>query len=288
MSRRNRKNPNEMNFLDHLDELRVHIFRAFGGLLIATIIGYIYSQDLQRLLLYPFAGMEGPKLALLTPTEGFLVQLKISLIAGVFISLPWIFYQLWSFIAPGLFEKERKMVLPVVFSSSVLFLVGAGFAVFVIPMATRFFMSFTSEEVANFWSLGKFIDFELRMFLAFGIVFELPLLIYFLARFGVVTPKFLRTYRRHMYVAFLLAAAIITPPDVFTQIVLAVPLVVLYEASIFLAVIAQRKYNRVADQRLQESPSETIAAEPAGEEAGNDSTAGKRESPKGSPAGKEG
>ena len=249
MKRKRRKKPDEMSFIDHLDELRIYLFRAIGGLAVATVIGYIYSQNLQQLLLYPFANLEGPRLALLAPTEGFIVQLKISLIAGVFISSPWIFFQLWSFVAPGLFEKERKMVLPVVFSSSLLFLVGAAFAVYVIPLATRFFLSFTNAEVANYWSLGKFIDFELRMFLAFGVVFELPLLIYFLARFGVVTPAFLRTYRRHMYVAFLFAAAILTPPDVFTQVVLAVPLIVLYESSIFLAVIAQRKYNRISEER---------------------------------------
>jgi len=246
MSRRPKKAPNEMNFLDHLDELRVRLFWAFGGLLVATVVGYIFSMDIQQLLMFPFVAEEGPKLALLSPTEGFIVQLKISLIAGLFISAPWIFYQLWRFVAPGLFENERKMVLPVVFFSSLLFLAGAAFAVYVIPMATRFFMSFTSEDVANYWSLGKFIDFELRLFVAFGVVFELPLLIYFMARFGIVTPKFLRTYRRHMYVTFLVAAAIITPPDVFTQVILAIPLVILYEASIFLAMIATKQYEKAS------------------------------------------
>jgi len=162
------------------------------------------------------------------------------------------------------------MVLPVVLSSSILFLAGAGFAVFVIPMATRFFMSFTTEEVANYWSLGKFIDFELRMFIAFGVVFELPLLVYFLARFGVVTPGFLRSYRRHMYVAILLAAAILTPPDVFTQVVLAVPLVALYEVSIFLAMVAQRRYNKLVEEQQDESTSETVAETGDGGDLGSE------------------
>jgi sec-independent protein translocase protein TatC len=204
--------------------------------------GYYFAPQIQELLLYPFQEEMGPRLALLAPAEGFIVRLKISFVAGLFASAPWIFYQLWKFVAPGLFDSEKKMVLPVVFFSSVLFLTGAVFAAYVIPMATQFFLSFTTEDVANYWSLGRFIDFELRLFVAFGVVFELPLLIYFLARFGIVTPTFLRTYRRHMYVVFLVGASLITPPDVFTQVFLAVPLVVLYEVSIFLAVIARKRW----------------------------------------------
>lgn len=257
MSGKTKKSLDEMSFFDHLDELRVRLFQAFIGLVVTTVAAYYFSPKIQELLLFPFANESGPRLALLTPTEGFIVRLKISFVAGLFASAPWLFFQLWKFVAPGLFEHERKRVLPVVFWSTFLFLTGAVFAAFVIPMATNFFLSFTTSDISNLWSLGKFIDFELRLFVAFGIVFELPLLIYFLARFGVVTPDFLRRYRRHMYIVFLAASAIITPPDVFTQVFLTVPLIILFEVSIFLAVFASRQWEK--SLAGSESGSETPA-----------------------------
>ena len=273
MSRKQRKKIEEMNFFDHLDELRAAIFRGLGGLLVGLIVGYYFSSYLQSLLILPFEEQTDASLAILAPAEGFIVQLKISFVAGLFIAAPWMFYQLWHFVAPGLFKHERKLVFPVVFFSSALFLIGAGFGVFVLPMATSFFLSFAQQGIVNVWSLGRYVDFVLRMLLAFGIVFELPLLIYFLARFGVVTPSFLRTYRRHMYIVFLIAASIITPPDIFTQVVLAVPLVILYEGSILLAVVAKRKWDRGLEEREaaeEEEPSEQeeqdTATEPTAEE----------------------
>lgn len=268
MSAKKRKTPGEMTFFDHLDELRSAIFRAFGGLFVGLIVGYYLSPRLQNLLLIPFHEKTDASLAILAPAEGFIVQLKITFVAGLFISAPWVFYQLWRFIAPGLFTHERKLVWPVVLSSSGLFMLGAWFGVYVLPMATSFFLSFAQEGVVNVWSLGRYVDFVLRMLLAFGIVFELPLLIYFLARFGVVTPAFLRTYRRHMYIVFLIAAAIITPPDVFTQVVLAVPLVILYEVSILLSVVAKRKWERGAEEREAAENDDEDDEEDSGEAEG--------------------
>ncbi len=234
----------EMSFFDHLDELRGVLIRAILGVVVALFICYYFAPKLQDLLLIPFRDQSSASLALLAPAEGFIVRLKISLVAAIFLSAPWTFFQLWSFVAPGLFKHERKLVVPVVFFSTALFLLGAAFAGVVLPMAVSFFLGFATTDVQNAWSLGKYVDFTLRLFLAFGVVFELPLLIYFLARFGVVTPAFLRTYRRHMYVVFLVGASIITPPDVFTQLMLCIPLVVLYEASILLSVVAMRKHER--------------------------------------------
>lgn len=262
MSRKQRKKAEEMNFFDHLDELRAAIFRGLGGLFVGLVIGYYFSQRLQGLLILPFEDQTEASLAILAPAEGFIVQLKISLVAGLFIAAPWMFYQMWRFVAPGLFKHERSLVFPVVFFSSTLFLIGAAFGVFVLPMATSFFLSFAQEGIVNVWSLGRYVDFVLRMLLAFGIVFELPLLIYFLARFGVVTPPFLRTYRRHMYIVFLIGAAIITPPDVFTQVVLSIPLVILYEASILLAVVAKRKWDRGVEEREEEDDEEEEESSP--------------------------
>lgn len=256
MARKERNDPGEMSFFDHLDELRASLWRLLVGLLIGTAACYYFAPTFQSWLILPLQQETGSSLALLAPTEGFVVRLKISLVAGLLLTAPWSFYQVWRFVAPGLFSHERKLVLPVVFFSSLLFLTGAAFATYVLPHATRFFLSFSTPDVANAWSLGRYVDFVLRLMLAFGVVFELPLLIFFLARFGVVTPGFLRQYRRHMIVAFLVLASIITPPDIFTQLVLTLPMVVLYEISILLAVVARRQWERKHEEFMADDDGE--------------------------------
>ncbi|MDP8206288.1 MAG: twin-arginine translocase subunit TatC [Candidatus Electryonea clarkiae] len=252
----------EMTFLDHLDELRKSLMRALAGLAVGVIACYFVSQYIQDFIIGFFRDQEGIQLALLAPTEGFVVRLKISLVAGIFLSFPWILYQLWLFVAPGLFAQEKKRVFPVIFFSSICFLTGASFAWFVLPWATTFFLSFSTPDIENMWSLGKYLDFVLRMFLAFGVVFELPILIYFLARFGIVTPVFLRKYRRHSYIFVLIAAAIITPPDIFTQVILAMPMVILYEGSIFLAVLAEKRWQQSLKSGLDSTSDFTGDAAP--------------------------
>ncbi len=266
MSNRKKK-PAEMTFLDHLDELRGALWRALVGVFIGAAIGYYFAPILQTWLLIPFEDQTSASLALLAPTEGFVTRLKIALVAGLLGTAPWIFFQIWAFVAPGLFVHERKLVLPVVFFSSMLFLTGAAFSLYVLPHATSFFLSFSTMDVQNAWSLGKYVDFVLRLLLAFGIVFELPLLIYFLARFGVVTPPFLRKYRKHMIIGFLVLAALITPPDVFTQAILTIPMIILYEASILLAIVAQKQYERKRDEFMSDG----------GEEGSDDSPESERE-----------
>jgi len=257
-----KKKPAEMTFLDHLDELRGALWRALVGVFIGAAIGYYFAPILQTWLLIPFEDQTSASLALLAPTEGFVTRLKIALVAGLLGTAPWIFFQIWAFVAPGLFMHERKMVLPVVFFSSLLFLTGSAFSLYVLPHATSFFLSFSTMDVQNAWSLGKYVDFVLRLLLAFGIVFELPLLIYFLARFGVVTPTFLRKYRRHMIIGFLILAALITPPDVFTQAILTLPMIVLYEASILLAIVAQKQYERKREEFMSDDGEEGSDDEP--------------------------
>ncbi len=235
-----------MSFLDHLDDLRKVVIRSLMGVLVAVIIGYIFSSQIQTLLIIPFETQGDYTLSLLHPTEGFITILKLSLVAGIFISAPWTFYQIWLFIAPGLYVHEKKMVWPVVFFTTLCFLLGGAFAYMILPWATSFFLSFGTDTVTNLWSLGKYIDFLLRLFLAFAIVFELPVAVYFLARIGLVTPAFLRTYRKHAYVVVIIGASIITPPDVFTQLIMALPMVMLYEISILLAVGAAKAHLKTA------------------------------------------
>jgi sec-independent protein translocase protein TatC len=230
-----------MTFIDHLEELRSRIIKALFSLFIGFVICYFFADEIMKFLLRPLDSSHPAQLTLLSPTEGFMVKLKVALIAGVVISSPAIFYQIWRFVAPALYDKERRMVFPVVFWSAFLFILGAIFAYLFLPYCMRFFQSFATEWVVNFWSLKGYITFITYIIFAFGLVFELPLVLYFAARLGLVTSKFLRQKRRHAIIVLLILAAIVTPPDVVSQLVISVPLIILYEVSIFLARIAEKR-----------------------------------------------
>jgi len=232
----------ELTFLEHLEELRIRIVRALIALTAGFLLTYFFTPRIIEFLIQPFLAFDTSHLTLLAPTEGFMVKLKTSFLAGLVVSSPVIFYQFWKFVAPALYEKEKRFMFPVVTWSVILFLTGGVFAYHVLPFAMRFFQSFAMENVENFWSLSKYITFVTYLLLAFGIVFELPLVLYYAARMGLVTKDFLRRKRRHALIILLILSALITPPDIFTQIVLAFPLAILYEISIILAGIAEKKY----------------------------------------------
>jgi sec-independent protein translocase protein TatC len=228
-------------FLSHLDELRKRFLRILIILASATVVSLFFSERLIQFVTGRAIFDDAPYLALLYPTEGFVVRLKVAFVAGVFLTVPLWFWQVWGFLSPALYKREKKVILPVIIASSGAFLLGASFGFWVLPHAANYFMALAPSDVAVYWSLGKYVDFSLRLLIAFALVFELPLIIYAAAMLGVVTTKQLRKYRRHAYVGVLVSAAIITPPDVFTQIVLAIPLVILYETGILLAMMAQKK-----------------------------------------------
>ena len=244
-----------MSFIEHLEELRSRLIKSLAAVLVGFIAAYFVSGYIIDFLNRPFLELSDAQLTLLAPTEGFMVKLKTAFLASLALSSPVIFYQFWKFVAPGLYQKEKRFILPVVCWSVLLFLLGGIFAYHVLPFAMRFFHSFAGGGVENFWSLSKYITFVTYLLLAFGLVFELPLVIYFAARMGLVTPAFLRKKRRHAIILLLVLSALVTPPDVFTQAVLALPLVILYEVSIFLAVIAvkKRKANHPSMDSLRET-----------------------------------
>ena len=233
-----------MTFLEHLEELRSRIIKSLSALSLGFICTYFFTPHIIDFLIQPFLAGGDSQLTLLAPTEGFMVKLKTAFLAGLMLSSPVIFYQFWGFVSPGLYEKEKRFILPVVAWSVLLFFVGAVFAYHVLPFAMRFFQSFATEEVVNYWSLNRYITFAIYLLLAFGIVFELPLVIYFAARMGLVTPAFLRKYRRHAIILLLILSALVTPPDMITQVILVVPLIILYEISILLAIMAVKKRER--------------------------------------------
>jgi sec-independent protein translocase protein TatC len=235
------QNTSSMSFINHLEELRYRIIRCLIALVIAAAAAYAVEPYVLTFLIRTIFEGSADSLALINPVEGFTVKLKLSLIMGLIVSSPVIFWQFWGFVSPGLYRREKNIILPIVVFSTLSFLVGALFAFHILPYATRFFQSFATEGIQNTWSLSKYVDFIGRLIIAFGIVFELPLVIFFLARLGLVTPQFLWSKMRYAIVIFLALAAMITPPDLFTQVVLALPLVVLYMFSILLAMIAVKR-----------------------------------------------
>lgn len=249
-------NEKEMSFLDHLEELRWRLVRSIVAILLGAIVAFIFKSQILDFLIYPFEqaaslvareagnGIVGSntKLIYLAPTEAFMVYIKLAIFAGLFLSSPYVFYQLWKFIAPGLLEKEKKYVPYFVFFSTFFFLAGALFCYFVvIKFGLHFLLSFQTETLEANFAIREYLKFVTLMILTFGIVFEMPILSWFLTRVGILTPKIIREKRRFGIIGIFCVAAILTPPDPFSQIALAIPLITLYEFSILVSKWAMPK-----------------------------------------------
>ncbi len=238
-----------MPFLEHLEELRWRLIKSIAAIIFFGLAAYFFSDIILALLLRPYNEAvsalnngESKKLIFLTPTGGFMIHLKLSIFAGLILAIPVVFYQLWQFVVPGLFEKERRYVPIVAFFSTICFLSGALFCYFfVLPYGLSFLLGYETADLVATISVNEYLEFVSMMILVFGLVFELPILSYFLTRIGFLTPAFMRHYRRHGIVVMFIIAAILTPPDVFSQLLLAGPLLVLYELSILVSKLAQRK-----------------------------------------------
>jgi sec-independent protein translocase protein TatC len=238
----------DMGFLDHLEELRSRIIKTLISILIFSIVTYFFSEKVIDFLARPVA-----KVYFLSPTEAFAVRIKISIILGIILSVPVIFYQLWQFVVPGLFESEVKAVVPAVIFSTIFFLIGGTFCFFlVLPMAIKFLMGFGTEKLEPMIKIGSYISFVSYTTLAFGAVFELPVIAYFLGKLGIITDKTLKKGRKYAVVGILILAATITPPDLFSQIMLGVPLYILYEISIIVLRMTQKKKETVSEQVEQD------------------------------------
>lgn len=227
----------ELGFLDHLEELRGRIIKSILSILLFSIVAYVFSERLLDFVTRPI-----PEVYFMAPTEAFSTRIKISLIAGIIVSVPVIFYHAWKFIVPGLFEREVKLIIPAVLASTIFFLIGATFCFwFVLPLSMKFLLGFGTEKLKPMIKIKDYISFVSYMILAFGSVFELPVIAYFLGRIGIITPRTLIKGRKYAVTTILILAAVITPPDVFSQFMLAGPLYFLYEVSIIVVKIIQRK-----------------------------------------------
>ena len=228
----------EMSFLEHLEELRWRLVKSVGAVLALSIVGYFFSDRILDLVTRPidvvyFTG----------PTEAFAVRIKISLFAGLVAALPVIFYQVWRFVVPGLHAREIRVAVPVVVLATLFFLIGAGFCFFIVlPVGIKFLMGFGTEKLKPLISVNRYVSFIGWMTLAFGVVFELPIVAYFLGRLGIITSRTLSRGRRYAIVGILIVAGVVTPtPDAFSQLMLAVPLYALYEISIVVVRLTGRR-----------------------------------------------
>jgi sec-independent protein translocase protein TatC len=226
------RSDDKLPFTDHLDELRHRLIISLVGVGLGFAVSYGFSQHLLLLLQRPMPA----RLVFIAPTEAFFVNLKVAFYAGLFLSVPLLLFQVWKFVAPGLYEHERRYSLPFLIISTLLFLLGATFAYAVIlPIALHFLIAQGGELWQPNITLSNYLSFCMRLILAAGLVFEFPVLMYFLAKVGVVTPEFLVKNRKYAVIVAFAISAILTPPDVFSQVLLAVPLFLLFEVSIFVA-----------------------------------------------------
>lgn len=233
----------EMSFLDHIEELRWRIIYALIGVIIFTIVAWFFIDPLIEIVLLKPARDANASLQNLRPFGQLFLYVQVAIIVGIVASLPNIFYQLWQFIAPALKKRERKYILWIVFFSTFCFLAGIAFAYFVmLPLAMKFAAQFGTAEISNEFAIDEYMSIIISVMLAAGVVFELPMISFFLSKLGILTPKFMRKYRRHAIVIILVLAAFLTPgADPVSQVILAVPLVLLYEISIFISKISSKK-----------------------------------------------
>jgi sec-independent protein translocase protein TatC len=237
-----RERETAMSFWDHIDELRKRLMRSIAAVGVASIVGFLLSGRAQEFLVKPFSDKVQGSLALLAPADGFMVQMKIAIIIGIAIALPYVAFELYGFIGPGLKPKEKRWLWPVVILSNVLFWIGIAFAWYCLPVALEFLGSYGGGSVQNVWSLKNYISLLIFLLLAFGIIFQLPLIIGILIATGLVPSKFFREHRRFAIIANFVIAGVATPTtDMITMLAMAIPLCLLYEVSIWVGVIIEKR-----------------------------------------------
>ena len=234
----------KLPFTGHLDELRKRLITCFIAIGIGFVASYAFKDKLFSILVNPLVSVmeAGDTLIFTGLPEAFFTYLKVALLSGIMLAAPVIIYQFWMFVTPGLYKKERRILIPIVFLSSVFFIGGSLFGYFIVfPWGFKFFLGFATETIRPLPSMKEYLSFSAKLLLAFGLVFELPLVLTFLARIGIVSVDFLKKNRKYALLLFFAGAAILTPPDVVTQSMMALTLIVVYEISIIGAKVCGKK-----------------------------------------------
>jgi len=242
----------KMSFTGHLEELRNRLIQCLIAIGIGFVGSYFFKEKLFQILVRPLLKAMGEEGTLIFTgvTEPFFVYLKVSLVAGIFFTAPVILFEVWAFIAPGLYSHEKKYVVPFVFFSSLLFLLGTLFGYYIVcPYGFKFLLGFAGYNIQPMLAIKEYFSFSTKLLLAFGFVFELPLFIVFLSKAGIVSPQTLSRQRKYAILLIFIIAAILTPPDVATQIMMAGPLIGLFEIGIIMAKIFRKKEEMAEDEK---------------------------------------
>lgn len=247
--RKRKKSPDSMTFLEHLDDLRKRIFYSFIAIIIAVVPAWIFHEQIWDILARPVTKYlpEGEKMAYTTLPAPFMLFIKVSFLTAIFATSPFIFFQFWKFVAPGLYQREKKYVIPFVFFTTFFFLLGAAFGYLVVfPFACRFFLNM-GADFRPVITVDKYFSLALRVLLGIALVFELPTLVFFLSRMGLVTSRWMvKNFKYAVLVVFIIAAIITPTPDWVTQSIIAVPMLALYGLSILIAFFAEKRKKKLA------------------------------------------
>jgi len=267
-----KKKENEMSFLEHLEELRWHIIRSLIAIVVCGLVAFIFKKIVfDEIILAPnrpdfftvrvlcefgkwlrlnafCIDIKPMNLISIKMSGQFSMHVMVSLVAGIVIAFPYVFFQFWRFIVPALYPNEKKHARGAIFYSSALFILGVSFGYFIIiPLTINFFGSYSvSDTVTNQINLISYVSNMSSVIIASGIIFEMPILVFFLSKIGIITPQFLKRFRKHSIIVILAMAAIITPPDIFSQLLVSLPLFILYEVSILISKRIVRRQEREA------------------------------------------
>lgn len=249
-----RKSPDEMTFLEHLEDLRKRLFYSVLALFLGFVPGWIFSKEIYAILARPVTQYlpEGTKLAFTSLTAPFMLYVKVAFLGSLFLMSPFVFLQIWYFVAPGLYQKEKKYVIPFVLMTSFFFSLGAVFGYFIVfPWACRFFLQIASDFQPVI-TVDQYFGLVLKVLLGIAVVFELPTLVFFLAKMGLVTAGWMiRNFKYAVLLVFVVAAVITPTPDIITQSIVAVPMLALYGLSILIALAVGR--GKEKKRRTEES-----------------------------------
>jgi sec-independent protein translocase protein TatC len=244
-----------MDFWDHLEELRWVIFKSLGVLVFTTLVSLVFTRHVFRLLLLPVESRglrDKVRMIYTTPLDAFVIKLKMALVIGIAVALPFIIAFVWSFVSPGLKPRERKAVWWIGGSATVFFSLGVAFGYLVLFSMLPILASFGEDGVQQMWQLREYLDFCLQMLLGIGVSFELPVVVVILVRIGLLSVEKLRRFRPYAIVVVFVLAAVLTPsPDGFTQVVIALPLVLLYELSIVVSAWQDRIWPKARDEESE-------------------------------------